>query len=296
MDIHHLRVFVSVFKNRSFSRASEQLHLTQPTVSDHIRSLEQDLRCRLFDRLGRSIIPTTEAEVLYIHAVDIIERAAAIRDALGQFRAEPTGELIIGASTIPGTYLLPATMAEFRKRYPSISFQIVIGDSRSVVDRLLSHELLVGVVGTKQHNNQLQYQPFYDDELIVVASHDFASRQIISLQELLKCPLVMREEGSGTLKEIERILDTKGYSLSNLMISGIFGTTDAIKQAVKAGLGISVLSRVAVREELASGMLKEIKISGLKMRRQFFLVTHQKRTLPSAYTLFYKYLLPAVPK
>ncbi|HSW62854.1 MAG TPA: selenium metabolism-associated LysR family transcriptional regulator [Dissulfurispiraceae bacterium] len=296
MDIHHLRVFVAVFKNRSFSRASEQLNLTQPTVSDHIRSLEQDLRCRLFDRLGRSIIPTTESEVLYMHAVDIIERAEAIRDVLSQFRAEPTGELIIGASTIPGTYLLPVTMAEFRKQYPSISFQIVIGDSRSVVDRMLSHELLVGVVGTKLNYNQLQYEPFYDDELIVVASRDFALKQTISLQELLKCPLVMREEGSGTLKEIERILGAKGYSLSNLIISGIFGTTDAIKQAVKAGLGISVLSRVAVREELASGILKEIKISGLKMRRQFFLVTHRKRTLPAAYSLFYKYLLPAVPK
>ena len=292
MDIHHLRVFVSVFKNRSFSRASEQLHLTQPTISDHIRSLEQDLRCRLFDRLGRSIMPTKEAEALYIHAVDIIERAEAIRDILGQFRAEPSGELIIGASTIPGTYLLPATMAEFRKRFPSISFQIDIGDSRAIVDRLLSHELLVGIVGTKLNNTQLHYEPFYDDELIVVASRECSLKPTISLQEFVKSPLVMREEGSGTRKEIERILEAKGYALSDLTISGIFGTTDSIKQAVKAGLGLSVLSRVAVRDELAAGVLREIKLSGLKMRRQFFLVTHQKRTLPSAYSLFYRYLLP----
>lgn len=293
MDIHHLRVFVSVFKNRSFSRASEQLHLTQPTISDHIRSLEQDLRCRLFDRLGRSIMPTKEAETLYIHAVDIIERAEAIRDILGQFRAEPSGELIIGASTIPGTYLLPATMAEFRKRFPSISFQIVIGDSRAIVDRLLSHELLVGIVGTKLNNNQLHYAPFYDDELIAVASRECSLKPTIPLQEFVKSPLVMREEGSGTRKEIERILEAKGYALSDLTISGIFGTTDSIKQAVKAGLGLSVLSRVAVRDELATGVLREIKLSGLKMRRQFFLVTHQKRTLPSAYSLFYRYLLPS---
>ncbi len=291
MDIHHLRVFVSVFKNRSFSRASEQMHLTQPTISDHIRTLEEDLRCRLFDRLGRSIMPTKEAEALYIRAVDIIERADAIRDALSQFSSEPSGELIIAASTIPGTYLLPAVMAGFRKQYPSISFQIAIGDSRAVVERLLSHELLIGVVGTKLSNNQLHHEPLYEDELIVIAPRDSALKRTISVQEFLKCPLAMREEGSGTRKEIERILDTKGLAFSDLAVSGIFGSTDAIKQAVKAGLGISVLSRVAVHDELAAGVLKEIKLNGLKMRRQFFLVTHQKRTLPSAYSLFYKYLL-----
>ncbi|HMK43202.1 MAG TPA: selenium metabolism-associated LysR family transcriptional regulator [Dissulfurispiraceae bacterium] len=293
MDIHQLRVFVSVFKNRSFSRASEQLHLTQPTISDHIRSLEQEFRCSLFDRLGRSIIPTREAEVLYPHAVDVIERAEAIRGVIGQFQAEPSGELVVGASTIPGTYLLPVVMAGFRKKFPSISFQIIIGDSRSVIDGLISHELLIGVVGTKPASRQIHFTAFHDDELLLVAAPDTGIKQGLTVQELLKCPMVMREEGSGTRREFERLLATKDVSFGDLNISGIFSTTDAVKQAVKAGLGLAVLSRLAVREELDRGVLKEIRLSGLRMRRQFFLLTHQKRTLPAAYALFYNHLVTA---
>ncbi len=296
MDIHHLRVFVSVFKNRSFSRASEQLNLTQPTVSDHIRSIEQEFDCRLFDRLGRSILPTKEAEALYLHAVDIIERTDAVREILGQFRAEPSGELVVGGSTIPGTYLLPTIMAKFRKKYPSIAFQIVIGDSQTVVERLLDHDLLVGIVGTRLNNSQLLYEPFYDDELVVVAAPELALKQTVSLSDFLNMPIIMREEGSGTRREIERILEAKGHSIDDLKVSGIFGTTDAVKQAVIAGLGVAVLSRVAVRGELAANVLQEIRIGGLKMRRQFFLVTHQKRTLPSAYAAFVRHLLQSQKK
>lgn len=296
MDIHHLRVFVSVFKNRSFSRASEQLNLTQPTVSDHIRSIEQEFDCRLFDRLGRSILPTKEAEALYLHAVDIIERTDAVREILGQFRAEPSGELVVGGSTIPGTYLLPTIMAKFRKKYPLIAFQIVIGDSQTIVERLLDHDLLVGVVGTRLNNSQLLYEPFYDDELVVVAAPELALKQTISLPDFLNMPVIMREEGSGTRREIERIFEAKGHSIDELKVSGIFGTTDAVKQAVIAGLGVAVLSRVAVRGELAANVLQEIRISGLKMRRQFFLVTHQKRTLPSAYAAFVRHLLQGPKK
>jgi len=296
MDIHHLRVFVSVFKNRSFSRASEQLNLTQPTVSDHIRSIEQEFDCRLFDRLGRSILPTKEAEALYLHAVDIIERTDAVREVLGQFRAEPSGELVVGGSTIPGTYLLPSIMAKFRKKYPLIGFQIVISDSQIIVERLLDHDLLIGIVGTRLSNSQLSYEPFYDDELVVVASPDLAVKQTISLTDFLNMPAIMREEGSGTRREIERILAAKGHSIDDLKVSGIFGTTDAVKQAVIAGLGVAVLSRVAVRGELAANVLQEIRISGLKMRRQFFLVTHQKRTLPSAYAAFVQHLMQSAKK
>ncbi len=122
MDIHQLKIFVSVYKNKSFSRASEQLYLTQPTISDHIKALEEEFGCKLFDRLGRTILPTREADALYGHAVEIIEKADAVKEIIGHFKKEPAGELIIGASTIPGTYLLPSVMAAFQKKYPSISF------------------------------------------------------------------------------------------------------------------------------------------------------------------------------
>lgn len=154
MDIHHLKIFVSVFKNRSFSKASQKLYLTQPTISGHIKSLEEELNCRLFDRMGRTVIPTKEAEVLYSYAIEIIEKADNIKNVIGQFKKEPTGELIIGASTIPGTYLLPSIMTGFLKKYPAISFQIIISDSRDIIERVLKHELLMGIVGAKLINTQ----------------------------------------------------------------------------------------------------------------------------------------------
>jgi len=290
MDIHQLRVFASVFKNKSFSKASEELYLTQPTVSDHIRSLEEELSCKLFDRLGRTIIPTREAEVLYSHALEILEKANTLKEAIGQFKKEVTGDLIIGASTIPGTYLLPPMMAAFQKRYPSISSQILISDSRGIVDRISKQELLLGIVGAKLGNEQIHYMPFIEDELIVVSSPSLIKSSRIPLKELITFPMVLREVGSGTRREAEKILEGKGISLESIKIAGIFGSTDAIKQAVKAGLGFSILSKFAVIDELKHRILKEIKLTDIHMKRNFYIITHKKRTLPPAYAVFLKHI------
>ena len=290
MDIHQLRVFASVFKNKSFSKASEELYLTQPTVSDHIRSLEEDFDCKLFDRLGRTIIPTREAEVLYSHALEILEKANTLKEAIGQFKKEVTGDLIIGASTIPGTYLLPPMMAAFQKRYPSISSQILISDSRGIVDRISKQELLLGIVGAKLGNEQIHYMPFIEDELIVVSSPSLIKSSRIPLKELITFPMVLREVGSGTRREAEKILEGKGISLEGIKIAGIFGSTDAIKQAVKAGLGFSILSKFAVIDELKHRILKEIKLTDIHMKRNFYIITHKKRTLPPAYAVFLKHI------
>lgn len=290
MDIHQLKIFVSVFKNRSFSRASEELYLTQPTISDHIKTLEEEFNCKLFDRLGRTIIPTKEAEVLYSHAIEIIEKANTIKDVIGQFKKDLAGELIIGASTIPGTYLIPHIMADFQKKHPSVSFQILESDSKGIVDRVLKHELLMGIVGAKLNDTQIHYMPFMDDELIAVSSPSLIKKERLTLKELIKFPMVLREQGSGTRKETEKILENKGVSLEDIQIGGIFGSTDAVKQAVKAGLGISILSRLSVIDELKYHILKEIKLTDIEMKRKFYIATHKKRTLPIIYKIFLEHL------
>jgi DNA-binding transcriptional LysR family regulator len=290
MDIHQLRVFASVFKNRSFSKASEELHLTQPTISDHVKSLENELDCKLFDRLGRTIVPTKEAEVLYSHALEIIEKANTLNDLIGQTKKDMKGELIVGASTIPGTYLLPTIMAAFQRKHPSVSFQILISDSRGIVDRISKHELLLGIVGAKLGNEHLNYIPFVEDELIVVSSPSLVKNNKMTLKELIKFPLVLREEGSGTRRETEKILESKGVSLEDINITGIFGSTDAIKQAVKAGLGVSILSRLSVKDELKHNILKEIELTDIQMKRKFYIITHKKRTLPLLHTIFVEHI------
>jgi DNA-binding transcriptional LysR family regulator len=296
MDIHQLRLFASVFRNRSFSRASEEMSLTQPTVSNHIKTLEAELGCRLFDRLGRTIVPTKEAETLYSHAIEIIEKADAVKDIIGQLKKEPAGELIIGASTIPGTYLLPYLMASFRNKYPEISFQILIGDSKDIIRKLLSHEIRLGIVGSKLSDDKLAYANLVEDELIIVSSPALTSKNTISFSEFLEMPFVLREEGSGTRIEIEKIFISRGIGMDTIKTVGVFGSTDAIKQAVKSGMGVSIISRLAVQDELKYKVLKELRITDMQMKRNFYLVTYRKRSLPAAYTLFSDYAMSQVKK
>ncbi len=291
MDIHHLRVFASVFKNRSFSKASEELHLTQPTISNHIKALEDEFECKLFDRLGRTILPTKEAEVLYSHSMELIERTNNLREAIGLIKKDISGKLIIGASTIPGVYLIPGLMSEFRKKFPSISFQILISDSKGIIENISGHELLLGIVGARLGNEHIKYMPFVEDELIVVSPPHLSKDRMMTLQELLKFPMVLREEGSGTRTETEKFLANKGVSLENIHIAGVFGSTDAIKQAVKAGLGVSILSKYSVADELRHKILEEIKLTDIQIKRRLYIVTHKKRTLPRLYETFLDYIL-----
>jgi DNA-binding transcriptional LysR family regulator len=290
MDIHQLKVFTSVFKNKSFSKASEELNLTQPTISDHIKTLEEELDCRLFDRLGRIIIPTKEAEALYTHAMEIIEKANITKDIIGRFKKELTGELVIGASTIPGTYLMPSLMAAFQRKHPSVSFQIFISDSKDIGEKILKHKLLLGVVGTKFINGDINHIPFVEDELIVISSPTLIKSDTLTLKDLIKFPMILREEGSGTRRELEKILESKGVTLEDLKIAGVFGSTDAVKQAVKAGLGFSILSKLSVTDELKHKILKEIKLTDIHMKRKFYIVIHKKRTLPLLYSNFLEHL------
>ncbi len=291
MDIHQLKVFAAVYKNRSFSRASEALHLTQPTISNHIKTLEDEFGCKLFDRLGRSIIPTKEAEVLYTHALEIITKAETIDEAIREIKKDLTGKIIIGASTIPGVYLMPRMMTEFRKKYPEISFQIQISDSSGILESIARHDLLLGIVGAKLGNDQIHYIPFVEDQLIVIASPSKVKENSLPLKKLTDYPLVLREEGSGTRRETEKFLEGKGLPSGKFQIAGIFGSTDAVKQAVKAGLGISILSKFAVADELEHGILQEIALTDLQMRRRFYIVVHKKRTLPKAYEIFLEHIL-----
>ena len=296
MDLHHLKIFLSVFKNRSFSNASRELSLTQPTISDHIQTLENELKCRLFDRLGRTILPTKEAEVLNPYAAEVIEKAEALKEVVGNLKKEVAGELMIGASTIPGTYLIPSLLASFQKKFPSVSFQVNISDSRNIIEKMLKHEIPMGIVGAEIRNGQISFLPILEDELITVASPSMIMRAQVTLQDLFHYPFILREKGSGTLHETEKILEEMGLSFDTLRVAGIFGSTEAVKQAVKSGFGISILSKMSVTEDLKRNTLKEIKIKGVLMKRQIFLVTHKKRTLPLAYRAFLEHVFSELRK
>jgi DNA-binding transcriptional LysR family regulator len=168
---------------------------------------------------------------------------------------------------------------------------ILIEDSKKIVESLSKHEILIGIVGAKLGNEWINYRPFLEDELIVVSSPSLIRKNKIALKELVKFPMILREEGSGTRTITEQILHNKGTSYHSMNIAGIFGSTDSVKQAVKAGLGVSILSRLSVSDELKYKTLKEVTITDITMKRKFYIITHRRRTLPLAYHIFLNHIL-----
>ncbi|GAB6183484.1 selenium metabolism-associated LysR family transcriptional regulator [Thermodesulfovibrio hydrogeniphilus] len=290
MDIHQLKVFISVYKTRSFSKAGVELYLTQPTVSEHIKTLEKELNTKLFDRIGKTVIPTKEAEVLFEYALDIIQRMDNLKDSFQRAIKTPSGEMFVDSSSIPGTYILPNLISLFKQKFPNISINISVSDSKSVIENLISGQILLGVVGTKINNPAINYTPFMDDEL-VIASPNFIGKSHITPEELLDYPFIMREEGSGTRKEMENWLNKIGINIASLKVVCTLGSTDAVKQAIKNGLGISILSIHAIKDEIECKKLKAIRIKNYEMKRTFYIITHTKRNLPYIYKLFYDFLI-----
>ena len=199
--------------------------------------------------------------------------------------------MIIGASTIPGTYILPAIAASFKNDFPGISFEIRINDSAKIVDAVAENELLFGVVGAKIPVAGLVFQPFIEDQLILAAAAANPVPPSISMEMLHSLPFIVRERGSGTRKSIEALLGQQRQSFEQFNICATLGSSSAVKEAIKADLGLSIISRHAVRDELLQGTIKEVDVSGLTMKRNFFVVTSRKRTQPNHYQLFLERLL-----
>jgi len=285
MDIHHLRIFCEVYRRQSFSQASQHCNVTQPTVSAHIKSLERELDCRLFDRLGQKILPTTEANALYPLASRVLDAVAQLEEELALVKKEMKGQIVIGASTIPGTYILPSIMARFREAHPDVSFEIRVGDSRQVTDAVLSYELFLGIVGSRPESSNIFCQELCTDELILAAGRDLWQRfrDLPAGRILTEIPFLLRESGSGTRRSMENYLRDLRLTLEQLQVVAVLGSTASIREALKSGLGASILSRLAINEEIERGELFEISLPGLPMRRRFYLISHAKRSLPNLY-------------
>lgn len=290
IETRHLRVFVAVYKALSFTKAATELYTSQPTVSEHIQNLEARLNCKLFDRLGRTIMPTVEAELLYPRARAILEDLDRLADELSATGNIVAGELIIGASTIPGAYILPQLAASFKEQFPDISFEIRIGDSALIVDKVAANDIFMGVVGVKISSPKLTYYPFVEDELILAAAATNPIADSIRIKDLGKLPFIVREKGSGTRKSTETLLGQHDLALNKFNICATLGSSAAVKEAVKANLGVSILSRQAVRDEISSGQVRNIQVEGMRLKRKFYIVVASRRTLPVHYNQFFQFI------
>ncbi|MBI9076503.1 MAG: LysR family transcriptional regulator [Desulfatibacillum sp.] len=280
MDLWQLHIFTKVVEMGSFSKAAQAVNLSQPTVSSHIKDLEDHLNCRLIDRLGRKASSTKGGELLYSFATRLLALRDEAESAMSSFLGKPTGVLAIAGSNIPGCYVLPRVIGAFSKHYPDVSISLKIGDTRSVAEDVLSGTVEMGLVGALSPNKQLTQDILMEDHLtlIVPASHPLANQEEVSIQSLGREPFIIREQGSGTRKFFEKVLADAGMGLENLNIAAQLGSTEAVREAIKAGLGVSIFSTRAVMGDLRCGTLKSIEISDLDFRRFFYIVRHRQRT------------------
>ncbi len=276
MNLHQLRVFHSVAKGGSFTAAAQELSITQPAVTIHIRELERYYGVRLFDRGGRRVRLTDVGQTLFEYAQRIFALAEEAEHALenaGQLRA---GRLCILGSLTVGAYYLPPVINLFKERFPEIRVALSVENSQRVIERIAGLHEDVGFLSGPVRDERLLVRPFLEDELVLIipARHAWATRRSISLYELDEQPLILREPGSATRALLEDRLRQAGI---RPRVSMELGSNEAIKRAVEMGMGVSVLSGAIVKREEEAGLLRGIRIREKGLSRQFVIIIHRER-------------------
>ena len=280
MDLWQLNIFCKVIELKGFSKAGNAVHLSQPTVSSHIKDLENHFECQLIDRLGKKAVPTKAGELSYSYAHKLIALRDEAESAMAEFHGDIKGRLVIGGSTIPGEYILPKHIGAFTVDYPRVSISLKIGDTENIIQDVLAGFLELGIVGAETSDKSIYQEKLIEDEmkLIVTADHKWAEKKSIRPDLLYKEPFILRESGSGTLKSIKLSFKEKVGSIDDLNVVAEMGSTEAVIQGIKSKVGVSILSTIAVAEELKTGTLKALTVSRLNLKRSFYLITHKHRS------------------
>ena len=256
------------------------MFLSQPTVSIHIKDLEDHFSCRLIDRLSKEALPTKAGHLLYRYAKRMISLLDETESAMAEFNGMIRGSLEIGGSNIPGVFILPSIIGLFTTDFPEVNISLSIADTRRTIDAIISGELELGVVGAVSNHKAISQTQLVDDELclVVPTGHRWSKKKKVTAKQLSTEPFLMREDGSGTLKTIKDSFSNAGLNINDLKVIARIGSTEAIRQGIKNGMGISILSAIAVSDDVAAGKLKILSISGLNLKRAFYLTHHRHRS------------------
>lgn len=292
MDLRRLEVFCKVVELRSFTKAAEAVLLSQPTISEHIRTLEETLGEKLLDRMGREVFPTPAGQILYRYAQKMLRLREEAIQAIATYKGELSGQLILGASTIPGTYILPQIIGSFKSQHPSIQLMLRISSSGKIAEALLRGDLEIGVVGSQWKDRRLKAEEICSEELVltVYPEHPWSSRNEVGMEEIYGEPFIMRERDSGTRMVMSQILEAHGFDFSQLSVVAEMATTQSVVQSIKARIGISILSRQAVEEDLQRGSLVAVSLRGIRFHRPFYLIQRTNRQLSPLCEAFLRYV------
>ena len=264
-------VFISVAENLSFSKAANDLHISQPAITRHIKELEERYKTTLFERKGNKIYLTTAGEKVYHAFKKISQQYRNLDFEIGQLHHNFSGEFKLGASSTISQYVIPKIIASFHKRYPQIQIYLLNGNSFEMENLLLDNKIDLALVENQSTQSGVQYTNFLDDELIIVTGKNsvYAKHDTISLQDLTQIPIVLREQGSGTLEVIQHTLKKQNIHFEQLNTLIHLGSTESIKNFLQDFDGLAIVSEKAVQNELYLQSLVKIKIVGFSISRKF---------------------------
>lgn len=292
MNFQHLKAFCAIVAEGSFSRAAEELHLTQPTISAQIQGLEKHLGTRLLDRSAQGVSLTQAGKCFHPYALQLLDLATRAEEAVNELQELSRGRVEICASTVPGHYLLPSILAQFKQRYPGVELTLVVSNSQDVRHHLREGRCELGMVGEEVRDDRLIHEPVASDHLIVVMGpdHPLSSRKSITPQDLREVPLILREQGSATRHTLERALLAAGVSLGELKVHLELGSIEAIKMAVRSSDALAVVSVWTAREERRLGLLRAVPLEGVDTHRNLYLVRREHSCLSVAGETFVQFL------
>lgn len=290
-----LRVFVTVADRQNFSRAAEELHMTQPAVSQYIQMLERTLGTKLLERNNKYVRLNKAGEIVYHHAREILGLYTRMQNLVDDLMNTPSGHLTIGASYTYGEYVLPHVVASMREYYPSITPTITIHNSTVIAEQVANRQLDVGIVEGEYVDEKMCIEPFADDRMYLIVSphHHLAGKSELSIADLAGETWIVREEGSGTREAAEKMFRQLHITPARRME---FGSTQVIKESVEAGLGISLLSYWAIRKERKLGTLCTLKVAGTPVTRNFSLLTKSNEFHTKALEIFMDLIRNHVPQ
>jgi len=284
IEMRQIQVFLAVSELLNFSRAAEKIHLTQPTVSGHLKTLEKYLKVELVERGKRGVRLTPAGELFHPFARRIFALQNRAAKELRLYSEAETGNLEIGGSNTPGEYVLPAAVSRFGTQHRQARITLKIGDSSSITNLVGDGKLELGLVGVPAPQSDFISQSCLEDELILVAGPELMKNlqipEQLTLNKLKKLPFIIREKGSGSRLILESALHKMGLNrLNELNLIAEMGSAEAIRQALKNNLGVAVVSNLSVDEDLENGKLQQISLPGEPIRRPFYLISNKSRTL-----------------
>ncbi|XID95231.1 LysR family transcriptional regulator [Paenibacillaceae bacterium WGS1546] len=282
LNVHQLHIFYTVAERGSFSAAALALHMTQPAVTMQVQALEERFGTKLLNRTTKRLELTEAGHRLLPQARKAVELMRDTDEMMMQYAEDLKGRLQFAASLTMGEYVLPRLLGPFLRKFPELSIDMKVMNTTEIIDAVAHQGLDFGIIEAPCDVPGLDAEPVMDDELLLIApaDHPFAAKEQVTLEEAIREPLVLREKGSGTRQIMEDELLRHGVTEDRLRVVSEFGSTGAVKSAVEAGLGLSLLSIWTIKHELALGLLKPVRIAGVAFGRQFYSVKLRSALLP----------------